>query len=106
MGEDEQPADQVAEPAGWAMLLARSVILSETVATLLFIGAGLALLLGVAAAVAIAIGSSDQGSGSSYTVAQTCSTFLACLLPAGLLAASGAALRLQVSKLEADFVED
>ena len=89
------------------MSLARSVILSERIATVLFIGAGVALLLGVVGAVGVASATTGvDGVGSGYTLAQVCSALVSCLLPAGLLAASGAAIRLQISRLEAEYLED
>jgi hypothetical protein len=107
MGEDEGPEDEHVEPERWAMSLAKSVILSGTVSTMLLVGAGLALLLGVVGAVFLGITQWNTGGlGSSYAVAQICSALSSCLLPAGLLAASAAAIRLQMSRVEAEYVED
>jgi hypothetical protein len=88
------------------MSLAKSVIMSEMVATVLLIGAGVALLLGIVGAVAIAYATSHTGgSPSGYEVAQACGALVSCLLPAGVLAASSAAIRLQISRVEADYIE-
>jgi hypothetical protein len=107
MGEDRGSEDEHVEPDRWAMLLAKSVILSGTVSTMLFVGAGVALLLGVVGAVGFAWGRIRAGGlGTAYTIAQACSALLAGLLPAGLMAASGAALRLQISRVEAEYVDD
>jgi hypothetical protein len=113
MGENQASEDEEdehvepVEPDRWALSLAKSVILSGTVSTILFVGAGLALLLGVGAAVGIAIAQSQtEGLGTSYTIAQACSALLSSLLPAGVMAASGAAIRLQISRVEAEYIED
>jgi hypothetical protein len=88
------------------MSMAKSVILSEMVAKVLLIGAGVALVLGIVGAVAIAIATSGtEGSPTGYAVAQTCGALVSCLLPAGVLAASAAAIRLQISRVEAEYVE-
>jgi hypothetical protein len=105
MGEEEQPGDQ-AEPDRRAASLGKSVTMSETVARVLLIGSGVAVLLGIVGAVAIAYATSRTSSiPSGYAVSRACEALLTCLLPAGIFAASAAAIRLQASRVAAEYVD-
>lgn len=100
----------------WAQTTVRSLALAGTVSTMLFIGAGLALLLGVVGAVTTyssMTSGTDFGDMTSMSspgwrmaVSQTLAFLLGCLLPAGLLAAAAVALRLQAARFEAGLEED
>lgn len=104
--------DQPFEVDDWATTTARSLALAGSISTLLLAGACLALLLGVVGAVAtfstlnrsVDLGdfASMNSSSTSMTITQVSSILLSCLLPAGVLAAAGVALRVQVARFGAE----
>jgi hypothetical protein len=107
--------DQVAGDEEWASRTVRSVALAESVSKLLLIGAGLALLFGAVGAAATYVAlSPDTGLGDlsadsdtwTLTISHVTSILLSSLLPAGLLAAAGVALRLQVARFNAEVLGD
>ena len=90
--------DEYAEQAVTAVDLAR------TLSTWLFVGAAIALLAGLLGTVASWQTYNDgmlMSEQSWMLVSQISSMFTSSLLPAGLLAAAGAALRLQAVRIEA-----
>ena len=113
MEEELVPAPDVTTDE-WANRTARSLSLAYTASTWLFAGAALALVLAIVGAVALARGVSGtesvtdmfrSGSSAPFTISQMASMVLGGLLPAGLLAAAGVALRLQAARFEAEFVD-
>lgn len=110
-GSDEE---QAVTPDLWASRAATTLMLAARISTLLFIGAGLAVVLGVVAAVASysAYGGTDTNELMSlsaydrgFAAWQSSSLLSNSLLPAGLLAAAGVALRLQASRFEAEILD-
>jgi hypothetical protein len=94
------------------VVAASSVSLAVTVSKVLFVGAVLALLLGVLAATLIYSSANDAdsvtgglGGVDKLVAAQAAITLVTALLPAGVLAASAAALRLHSARLESDVLE-
>lgn len=116
LGVDEE-SEERAEPESdrWVKVAVSSLGLAGRVSTALFVGAAIAVALGVFAAVATYVAASDTpefGEGLTMpsqdwaTAAQVASILLSCLLPAGLLAAAGAAIRLQAARFETDILAD
>ena len=86
----------------WAARTVAAVDLARTLSTWLFVGAALALVSGVIGVVAMwSVENGDWMGGGAILLSQSASTFTSALLPAGLLAAAGAALRLQAARTEA-----
>jgi hypothetical protein len=105
MSEGQQREGQVPEPDPAARSSARSAILSKLVARMLLIGGGVALLIGIVGAVAMAYATSLTTAPSGYALARTCTELVNCLLAAGVLAAFGAVILLQVSRTEVEYVD-
>ena len=91
----------------WATRTVAAIDLSRTVASLLLVGACIAVAFGIVSAIATYTGTSGLGIDDGMfaverrmLISQALSTFTAALLPAGLLAAAGAALRLQAARIE------
>lgn len=111
MDDDDELDDQ---PDAWATRTIAAIDLARTVSTMLLIGAAVALAFGLIAAI-ITYASSDFFSGGvsddgltamvsgqdRMLLATSMQTFVSALLPAGLLAAAAAALRLQAARTEA-----
>lgn len=101
------------QPDTWATRTVAAIDLSRTISTLLLIGASVALACGVVAAIATYTSADGFGGASvedgiellsaqrRMLISQSLSIFVSALLPAGLLAAAAAALRLQASRTEA-----
>jgi len=113
---DEEPGTaRQAAPDRLAVTTAKSLSLTGTVSSLLLVGAGLAVLIGIVGAIAT-YSATNMGtnlgdvltmdSGMGINVSQTLGFLLSSLLPAGLLAAAGVALRLQAARLEVAFLEN
>lgn len=108
--DEETHDDGSGDP--WAVRTATTLKLTERLSMLLFIGAGLALVLGLVMAIgtynaadgqlADAGGLFSSDSGNTFAIVQSMSYVAASLLPAGLLAAAAVALRLQAARFEAD----
>ena len=88
----------------WATRTVAAIELSRRVSTWLLIGAAVALGAGVVGLVATVWTSVEPGGfyGDQWplVLAQASSTLASALLPAGVLAAAGVALRLQAARLE------
>lgn len=109
--DEETPDGDGADP--WASRTAHTLKLTERISTLLFVGAGLALVLGVVIAIASynATGAqlsdvggvfSGDGAAQNFAAVQSMTYLSSSLLPGGVLAAAAVALRLQVARFEAD----
>lgn len=109
--DEEAENEHESELDDWEPSGRDAVDLVGTVSKALFIGAGLALVLGILGAVATFSGHSsvsafEAGAATavqrnSFAISQMSSQLVDCLLPAGLLLAAGMALRVQAGRLDA-----
>lgn len=97
---------------GWAREVVGSIHLARTVARWLFVLSAVALGLGVLAAVFTFLGYQAQGSdgfggsGDWLAMSAVAGSLLSGVLPAGLLAAGGALLRIQAARFETDMLDE
>lgn len=105
MGEDYDETET--DESRWAAEVVTSLSIARQAAQLLFVGAALAVVLGLVSSITMLFGnrglsSFDSGSLELMQVGAAASSFAGTLLPAGLMLASGAALRLYAIRTETD----
>lgn len=90
----------------WAMETAKATRLARLASTVLIVGAAVSVVVGIGAAVAtyLAIGGGGFASDSWLRWAQAASIVVQSLVPAGIMLAAGAALRVQVARLDTDIL--